>query len=138
MQMPRTSARVVCTLRETIDTLVPTRLFSSVDLPAFGTPISATKPARASAGVPGAARGGCLPRATAPEASSGRARSSLPPSAPPSGRARDALPLQHGPGGRLLGEPLRGPLAEPGRETLDPDGDAEPRRVVGAGALHHP
>ncbi len=45
MKMPRTSARVVCTLRETIETLVPTRWFRSVDLPAFGTPISATKPA---------------------------------------------------------------------------------------------
>ena len=57
MKMPRTSARVVCTLRETIETLVPTRLFRSVDLPAFGTPISATKPARESAGVPGRAVG---------------------------------------------------------------------------------
>ncbi len=50
MAMPRTSARVVCTLRETIDTLVPTRLLSRVDLPAFGTPIRATKPARVSLG----------------------------------------------------------------------------------------
>ncbi len=40
--MPRTSARVVCTLRETIDTLAPTSALMSVDLPAFGAPISAT------------------------------------------------------------------------------------------------
>src|SRR3954469_23854226 len=42
--MPRTSVRVVCTFRETIDTFEPTRLLSSVDLPAFGAPIRATKP----------------------------------------------------------------------------------------------
>src|SRR4051812_48601187 len=44
--MPRTSVRVVCTLRETIDTFEPTKLLSSVDLPAFGAPIRATKPHR--------------------------------------------------------------------------------------------
>src|SRR3954451_2609048 len=44
--MPRTSVRVVCTLRETIDTFEPTRLLSRVDLPAFGAPIRATKPQR--------------------------------------------------------------------------------------------
>ena len=42
--MPRTSARVVCTFRETIDTFAPTSWLSSVDLPALGAPISATKP----------------------------------------------------------------------------------------------
>ena len=40
--IPRTSERVVCTLRDTIDTLAPTRALMSVDLPAFGAPISAT------------------------------------------------------------------------------------------------
>src|ERR1043165_1811802 len=44
--MPRTSARVVCTLRLTIETLAPTSALISVDLPAFGAPISATKPQR--------------------------------------------------------------------------------------------
>ena len=44
--MPRTCVRVVCTLRETIEILAPTSWFSSVDLPAFGAPISATKPQR--------------------------------------------------------------------------------------------
>src|SRR5437764_2109564 len=44
--MPRTSARVVCTLRDTIVTFEPTSAFVSVDLPAFGAPISAMKPQR--------------------------------------------------------------------------------------------
>ena len=44
--MPRTSARVVCTLCVTIDTFEPTSALSSVDLPALGAPISATNPAR--------------------------------------------------------------------------------------------
>ena len=42
--MPRTMARVVCTLWVTIDTLAPTSWLTSVDLPALGAPISATKP----------------------------------------------------------------------------------------------
>ena len=46
MAMPRTIARVVWTLWLTIDTLVPTSRLTSVDLPALGAPISATKPAR--------------------------------------------------------------------------------------------
>ena len=44
--MPRSSVRVVCTLCETIATLVPTRALISVDLPTLGAPISATKPQR--------------------------------------------------------------------------------------------
>ena len=44
--MPRTGARVVCTLCETIATLAPTRELTSVDLPALGAPITATKPQR--------------------------------------------------------------------------------------------
>src|SRR5437667_8767860 len=51
-RMPRISARVVCTLRETIVTLAPTRALTSVDLPTLGAPISATKPQRVSAGTP--------------------------------------------------------------------------------------
>src|SRR5260221_5966585 len=46
MTMPRISARVVCTLRETIVTLEPTSALTSVDLPTLGAPISATKPQR--------------------------------------------------------------------------------------------
>src|SRR3954465_2376701 len=44
--MPRTSVRVVCTLGETIATLLPTSALVSVDLPALGAPIRATKPQR--------------------------------------------------------------------------------------------
>ena len=40
------SARVVCTFGVTIEILAPTSALSSVDLPAFGAPISATKPQR--------------------------------------------------------------------------------------------
>ncbi len=47
--MPRTGARVVCTLRDTIDTFEPTRALISVDLPALGMPISAAKPQRVGA-----------------------------------------------------------------------------------------
>src|SRR4051812_40100019 len=44
--MPRISARVVCTLRETMVTFSPTTALTSVDLPTLGAPISATKPQR--------------------------------------------------------------------------------------------
>src|SRR5215472_17565037 len=44
--MPRISARVVCTLRETMVTLEPTSALTSVDLPTLGAPINATKPQR--------------------------------------------------------------------------------------------
>src|SRR5205807_171822 len=46
MAMPRNSVRVVCTLGVTIATLLPTSALISVDLPALGAPISATKPQR--------------------------------------------------------------------------------------------
>ena len=49
--MPRISARVVCTLRETIVTFEPTSGLTRVDLPALGAPISATKPQRVRAPV---------------------------------------------------------------------------------------
>src|ERR1700682_5175809 len=56
--MPRISARVVCTLRETIVTLEPTSALTSVDLPTLGAPISATKPQRVAAVAAGAASSG--------------------------------------------------------------------------------
>src|SRR6202158_1184601 len=49
--MPRISARVVCTLRETLVTLEPTSALTSVDLPTLGAPISATKPQRVATGA---------------------------------------------------------------------------------------
>ena len=51
-RMPRTVARVVCALRETIDTFAPISELSSVDLPALGAPTSATKPQRVSLTAP--------------------------------------------------------------------------------------
>src|SRR5256885_16989096 len=38
--------RVVCGLSDTIETLVPTSAFTSVDLPTFGLPTTATTPER--------------------------------------------------------------------------------------------
>src|SRR6201987_5047018 len=49
--MPRISARVVCTLRETMVTFEPTSALTSVDLPTLGAPISATKPQRVATGA---------------------------------------------------------------------------------------
>jgi hypothetical protein len=49
--MPSTRLRVVCTLGETIETLAPTRRFTSVDFPALGAPITATKPQRVATGL---------------------------------------------------------------------------------------
>src|SRR6476660_4208439 len=46
--MPRTGIRVVCTLRLTMLILAPTRVLTSVDLPAFGAPMTAMKPQRVS------------------------------------------------------------------------------------------
>src|SRR5450755_1828702 len=51
MTMPRISARVVCTLRETMVTLEPTSALTRVDLPTLGAPISATKPQAVAAGT---------------------------------------------------------------------------------------
>ena len=44
--MPISRARVVCALGLTIATFWPTSALTSVDLPALGAPITATKPAR--------------------------------------------------------------------------------------------
>src|SRR4029077_10887760 len=51
MAMPSSRVRVVCGLGVTMASLRPTRRLSSVDLPAFGAPISATYPHRVGAAV---------------------------------------------------------------------------------------
>src|SRR5580692_7043013 len=107
--MPRIKARVVCTLRETMVTLEPTSALASVDLPAFGAPISATKPQRV------ASPAGC---------SAGSATSGL-----------DAFARQHGGGGGLLGDALGAAGAFGRREARQLHSDAELRTVVGPGAL---
>src|SRR6185503_3601385 len=103
--MPRISARVVCTLRETIDTLEPTSALSSVDLPALGAPIKATKPQRVS------------------PAASGIRFVQL-----------DADPFQHGGGGGLFGGPLGKTETLGGRAVGQRHRDPEFRVVMRAGA----
>ena len=49
---PRIARRVVCGLSETIATLWPTIALTSVDLPTFGRPASATNPERVIAASP--------------------------------------------------------------------------------------
>lgn len=46
LRTPRTWVRVVCTLSETIDTLVPRMALRRVDLPTLGLPTSDTNPDR--------------------------------------------------------------------------------------------
>src|SRR5581483_6415519 len=108
--IPRSNARVVCTLWDTIATLVPTSALINVDLPTFGAPISATKPQR----VPEAA----------PDCSLAIDVVRL-----------DALALEHGGGGSLLGRALRAAEAFGGREFREFDRDTEFGIVVGALAL---
>src|SRR5450755_514892 len=106
--MPRMSARVVCTLCETMVTFEPTRALSSVDLPALGAPISATKPQRVS--------------------SLGDLRSTIQLV------HRHALPGEHGGGGRLFGGALRRAQAFGRRAVGQRHRDAELRVVIRAGA----
>ena len=56
LRTPTMRWRVVCGLSETIATFWPTKRLSSVDLPAFGRPTSATKPGLHSARLGGGAR----------------------------------------------------------------------------------
>src|SRR6195952_2467012 len=109
--MPRISARVVCTLRETIVTLEPTSALTSVDLPTFGAPISATKPQLVAAG------------ALSVEDSIVIAC------------AADAFAFDHDGGRDLFGRALGAADAFGGREARQVDGDAELRIVMRPGAL---
>src|SRR5262245_47548791 len=68
--IPRSSARVVCALCETMATLAPTSALISVDLPTLGAPISATNPQRMCGFAPGA--GMPLPPSRSGEAAAGR------------------------------------------------------------------
>ena len=106
--MPRTSARVVCTLWVTIETFEPTRALSSVDLPAFGAPISATKPARVGDVVRRAAVAHAFPHTPSRRSTLAAASCSASRFEPPLPRAGATLPTA--------------------------DLDLEIRRVVGAGA----
>src|SRR5882757_4233973 len=112
--MPRISARVVCTLRETIVTFEPTNALTSVDLPTLGAPIRATKPQRV---VLGAASGEFVSIILV---------------------AADTFARVHHGSRRLLGRALAAadPLGR--RQTWQIHGHAELRVVVRAGALNHP
>ena len=55
---PEIRRRVVCGLSETIATLPPQSAFTSVDLPTFGRPATATKPDFTARRSPAAARAG--------------------------------------------------------------------------------
>src|SRR5262249_36578006 len=108
MAMPRRSVRVVCTLCDTIVTLVPTSALISVDLPTLGAPISAMKPQRR-----------------------------LWSSAIAAVRL-DPLLRQHGGGRRLLGRALRASDAFGGGVAGQLDGDAELGAMIGTLALDLP
>src|ERR1700760_4380168 len=107
--MPRISARVVCTLRETMVTLEPTSALTSVDLPTLGAPISATKPQRVAS-----VASGILSVIAA---------------------AADAFARDHGGGRRLLGRALVAADAFGRRQPGQFHGDAELRIVMRPGAL---
>src|ERR1700682_1620053 len=109
--MPRIRARVVCTLRDTIVTLEPTRALTSVDLPTLGAPISATKPQRVAVG---AASSGGLPITAA---------------------AANAFARDHYGGGNLFGGTLAATDAFGRRQPRQIHGNAELRIVMRAGAL---
>src|SRR5882757_3128014 len=104
--MPRISARVVCTLRDTMVTLEPTRALTSVDLPTLGAPINATKPQAVAAGDSAVIA-----------------------------TAADAFALDHHRGCDLLGRALAAADAFGRRQAGQIDGDAELWIVVRTGAL---
>src|ERR1700744_2334736 len=104
--MPRISARVVCTLRETMVTFEPTSALTSVDLPTLGAPINATKPQRVSA-----------------------------PDSTVIASAADAFALDHHRRCRLLCRPLAAANALGRLQAGQIDGNAELRIVMRAGAL---
>src|SRR5437016_10257770 len=107
--MPRISARVVCTLRETMVTLEPTKALTSVDLPTLGAPISATKPQRVPAGAALSETSAVI--------------------------AADAFALDHNGSSDLLGGTLAAADAFGRREPRQIHGNAELRIVMRPGAL---
>src|SRR3954447_10080700 len=109
--MPRISARVVCTLRETIVTLEPTSALTRVDLPTFGAPISATKPQRVAVGA------------------------ASPAASPVIVAAADTFARDHHRGRDLLGRALAAADAFGRRQTGQVHGDAELRIMMRSGAL---
>src|SRR4029450_10813087 len=97
--MPRTSARVVCTLCDMMLTFDPTSALSNVDLPALGAPISAMKPHLVSLACSGASTINFV--------------------------RRRADPREHGRGGSLFSSTLGAADAFRGRAVRQNHGDAE-------------
>src|SRR5262249_18734458 len=130
----RNNARVVCTLCDTIATLVPTSALISVDLPTLGAPISATNPQRVCA-APRPFAGTTSPAACPHEearAERGPRRSTI------EAVGLDPGARQHGGSGGLLGRALRATKALGRRQVGKLDGDAEFRIVVRPPALDLP
>src|SRR6478672_731942 len=132
--MPRSNARVVCTLCDTIATLVPTSALISVDLPTLGAPISAMNPQRVCAAPCPCAGRTSPPARPHEEACGGRGprRSTI------EAVGLDAGARQHGGSGGLLGGALRAAKALGRRQVGKLDGDTEFRIVVGTLALDLP
>src|SRR5262245_23751784 len=130
MAMPRSKARVVCTLCDTMATLLPTSALISVDLPTLGAPISAMNPHRVSSGGADRSTSG----RGAPSSRRGAARAWRFASAIAAVRL-DAGVRQHGGRGGLLGGAFR--AAEPlrRRKVGKLDGHAKFRIMVGTLAL---
>src|SRR6202045_2303931 len=111
MTMPRISARVVCTLRETMVTLEPTSALTSVDLPTLGAPISATKPQRVATGTASSAVSSII------------------------AAAADAFARDHHRGRGLFGVALAAAKALGRRQPRQIHGDAKLRVMMRSGAF---
>src|SRR3954447_8104954 len=141
--MPRSSARVVCTLWDTIATLLPTSALISVDLPTLGAPMSAMNPHLVCVswvvvvvgGEEAAAEG--VPSADSSVARFRAGRLRRLRSAIDAARI-DAGARQHGGGGCLLRRALRAAHSLRRCKVGKLDGHAELRIVVGALALDLP
>src|SRR5262245_38163280 len=130
MAMPRSNARVVCTLWDTIATFVPTSALISVDLPTLGAPIRATNPQRVCA-CPGCA-GALSPVLSSREEAQPR-RPALVLAIAAVGF--DAGAGQHRRGGRLLGGAFGAAKPLGRRQVGKLDADAEFRIMIGTFAL---
>src|SRR5262249_12634320 len=128
--IPRSKARVVCTLWETMATFVPTSALISVDLPTFGAPIIAMNPQRV---CPCPLSSGALSPLFRSDNEAADRRGPLVSAIEMVGF--DAGARQHGGGRGLLGGALRAAKPLGRRQVRKLDGNAEFRIVVGTPAL---
>src|SRR4051812_38208366 len=115
-------------------TFAPTSALSSVDLPAFGAPISATNPARVGSAAPGSGAVGSdgLTTIAGQPILSRRKRRGRKDVGRASRGAPYAFAAEHIGGGLVLGLALGAASAATGLELADRDLDLEFRRMVGA------